>query len=65
MTCIEHYFENLLFNGQDTNGNPNKNALSPEVQEAIEICAQYITYTTFYGREDFLKYIERRRNSDG
>jgi len=30
--------------GSDIKGEPNKNALSKEVQEAIEICADYIKY---------------------
>ena len=44
MSPIEHYFENLLDIGSDIKGEPNKNALSKEVQEAIEICADYIKY---------------------
>ena len=47
MSPIEHYFENLLDIGSDIKGEPNKNALSKEVQEAIEICADYIKYTQF------------------
>ena len=56
MTAQEHYFENLLYHGKDVNGEYNKNALSKEVQEAIEICADYVIYTTFNGRDDFKKY---------
>ena len=56
MTTQEHYFENLLYHGKDTNGEYNKNALSKEVQEAIEICADYVIYTMFNGRDDFKKY---------
>jgi hypothetical protein len=44
MSPIEHYFENLLDMGSDIKGEPNKNALPKEVQEAIEICADYIKY---------------------
>ncbi|MBP3889356.1 MAG: hypothetical protein J6F30_17160 [Cellulosilyticum sp.] len=44
MSPIEHYFENLLTMGSDIKGEPNKNALSREVQEAIEICADYVKY---------------------
>lgn len=44
MSPIEHYFENLLDMGSDIKGEPNKNALSKEVQEAVEICADYIKY---------------------
>ena len=42
MSPIEHYFENLLTMGSDVKGEPNKSALSKEVQEAIEICATYV-----------------------
>ena len=42
MDHIDHYFENLLLFGKDIEGNPNKNALSEEVQKAVEICAFYI-----------------------
>ena len=44
MSPIEHYFENLLNMDSDIKGEPNKNVLSKEVQEAIEICAAYIKY---------------------
>ena len=44
MSPIEHYFENLLTMGSDIKGEPNKNALSREVQEAVEICADYVKY---------------------
>lgn len=44
MSPIEHYFENLLTIGSDIKGEPNKNVLSKEVQEAIEICASYIKF---------------------
>ena len=45
MSNVEHYFENLIFHGHDINGEPNKNSLSKEVQEAVEECAQYILYS--------------------
>lgn len=48
MSPIEHYFENLLDMGSDIKGEPNKNALSKEVQEAIEICADYIKHNQLY-----------------
>ena len=44
MNPIEHYFENLLDMGSDIKGEPNKNALSKEVQRAVEICADYVKY---------------------
>ena len=54
MTCEEHYFENLLFRGRDIKGEPNKKFLSKEVQKAIETCANYVLYTLYLNREDFL-----------
>ena len=57
MSCEEHYFENLLFYGEDCKTNCNKNALSPEVQQAIETCADYVLYTIFMTRENFLAYV--------
>lgn len=60
MSNLEHYFENLLYHGEDCSGEPNKNALTKEEQEAVEACAQYILYVTFYGREDFLNYVKSR-----
>lgn len=48
MSPIEHYFENLLTMDSDIKGEPNKNALSREVQEAVEICADYIKHNQLY-----------------
>lgn len=48
MSPAEHYFENLLLYGEDINGEPNKNKLSKEVQEIIEMCANYILDDTDY-----------------
>lgn len=64
MSRQEHYFENLLFNGKDVKGEPNKNALSEEVQEAIEICADYVLYSLFYGREDFESSYKKKKSSN-
>ena len=47
MSPIEHYFENLLIIGSDIKGEPNKNALSKEVQEAVEMCAYYIQHNHY------------------
>jgi hypothetical protein len=57
MSNLEHYFENLLFHGEDCKGEPNKRALSSQEQRAVEICADYIIYTTFGNRDEFLKYV--------
>ena len=51
MSNVEHYFENLLFHGHDIKGEPNKNALSKEVQDAVEQCVNYIKYT-YYRRDE-------------
>ena len=42
MSEVEHYFENLIFDGEDVKSNCNKDYLSKEVQEAVEECAAYI-----------------------
>ena len=57
MTCLEHYFENLLFEGKDVKDNCNKNELSEEQQEAVEMCAQYVLYSLFCNRQDFYDFI--------
>lgn len=58
MSNLEHYFENLLYMGKDVTGNWNKDALTLEQQEAVEICYQYIKYTMFCG-EDIVAIRER------
>lgn len=45
MTSLEHYFENLLYRGADVNGDVNKNALTADEQNAVEVCADYVKYT--------------------
>lgn len=59
MTCLEHYFENLLFRGCDIKGEPNKKALSKIEQEAVEQCAIYVIYSLFGNRELFLEWHEK------
>ena len=58
MSNLEHYFENLLFNGEDCRGDVNKNTLTKEEQEAVEICAQYVIWSIFDGREEFKNFIK-------
>jgi hypothetical protein len=60
MSCAEHYFENLLFDGQDIKGNLNKNELSEETEEAVRTCACYVIYTLFEGEEDFRNYLKEK-----
>lgn len=57
MSNLEHYFENLLFDGQDVPDNCNKNSLSEEQQSAVEECANYIVYGLFGNRELFLRWL--------
>lgn len=59
MSDLEHYFENLLLNGQDVAGDLNKNALSQEQQEAVEVCVSYVLYSIFNGRDDLLSYMKK------
>lgn len=59
MSNLEHYFENLLFDGCDCKGEPNKKALTKSEQEAVEICADYVIYSLFMNREEFLKFARR------
>ena len=59
MSNLEHYFENLLFDGEDCRGDVNKNSLTKEEQEAVEICAQYVIWSIFNGRDDFKGFIRQ------
>ena len=58
MSNEEHYFENLIFLGKDCNGEPNKSALSKEVQEAIEICYYYLKTNAFHITDKLCKDLE-------
>ena len=59
MSCAEHYFENLIHNGNDNcANNMNKDALSDEVRETIEMCYWYICNKLFYGRDDLDDYLK-------
>ena len=58
MSNLEHYFENLLFDGEDVYGDANKNTLTKEEQKAVEICAQYVLYSLFNGPEDLKSFKE-------
>ena len=64
MSNLEHYFENLLFHGEDVRGNVNKLALTPDEQQAVEVCAAYVTYTVFNGPEQLRKFLECYDESD-
>ena len=60
MSNLEHYFENLLFEGQDIKGDLNKNTLSKEQQDAVWECANYVLFSLFPNRETFLRWIKER-----
>lgn len=61
MSNLEHYFENLLYYGKDIYNGLNKQSLTPDEQNAVEVCAQYVIYTLFDNREAFEKFIDERR----
>jgi hypothetical protein len=56
MSNLEHYFENLIFDGHDTKNECNKNSLTKEQQEVVEICADYVIYTLFGNRDIFKEW---------
>ena len=56
MSNLEHYFENLLFEGCDCGGEPNKKSLTRSEQKAVETCANYVIYSLFCNRDLFLKW---------
>ncbi len=62
MTCLEHYFENLLLHGEDVANNVNRNALTEDEREAVEYCAQYVIYVLFGNREAFAEWLERKND---
>ena len=57
MSNLEHYFENLLYEGLDYEDEINKSQLTAEQIDAVETCATYITYTFFCGKDELKKYI--------
>lgn len=59
MSNLEHYFENLLFQGCDVADDVNKNKLSKEQQEAVEECVNYVLCNIFTGRDDFREYMHK------
>ena len=59
MSNLEHYFENLLYYGEDIKGEANKNALTEEQQKSVEQCAQYVIYSLFGTRDRFDEWKNR------
>lgn len=64
MSNLEHYFENLLYNGQDVKGDFNKNTLTEAEQAAVWICVNYVLYDIFLNRDDFLQFVNGDTNAD-
>ena len=59
MSSAEHYFENLIHCGKDPlPDEPNKNALSDEVRETIEMCYWYVCNRLFIDRDDLDEYLK-------
>ena len=57
MSNLEHYFENLLFNGLEYGEtDPNRESLTKEQIEAVETCAVYVLYSLFYSHSRFLEF---------
>ena len=61
MSNLEHYFENLLFSGKDVNSDLNKNSLTKEEQNAVEVCANYVLFTLFCGRDELKEFLNCAR----
>lgn len=60
MNAIEQYFDNLLFEGKDIDGDPNRNALTEEEQHVVQVCAAYILYSIFPNRNFMKMYYEHQ-----
>lgn len=60
MDYIEHYFENLLFNGKDP---INRYYLTDEEAKAVEICARYV-YELFGDTGSLFNFLEGKEVED-
>lgn len=60
MNYIEHYFENLLFNGEDP---INRYYLTDEEAEIVEICVSYI-YELFGNMGNLFDFLESKEVED-
>lgn len=59
MSREEHYFENLIYNGSDEcAGNANRDTISDEARETIEMCYAYIVFNIFSCRENLDEFLE-------
>ena len=62
MSREEHYFENLIHCGSDECArNCNRDTISKEAKDIIEMCYTYICYELFAGREDLDEYLKERQ----
>ncbi len=59
MSNVEHYFENMLFEGHDE---VNKKTMTPKEIDAVDTCVDYILHTIFSGRDDFKSFVRLREN---
>ena len=59
MSREEHYFENLIHTGSDEcAGNANRDTISDEIRETIEMCYWYVCNRLFINRDDLDEFLE-------
>jgi hypothetical protein len=59
MSREEHYFENLIKDGNDDGAcNQNRDTISPEVREVIEMCYEYVVRNIFKSRKNLDNFFE-------
>lgn len=65
MSREEHYFENLVNTGSDEcTGNANRDTISDETREIIEMCYDYIIRNVFHGREELEMHMKEREDEE-
>ncbi len=60
MSNLEHYFENLLFYGEDVKDECNKKSLTEQERAVVEQCANYVVYALFSNRDEFIRWFEHK-----
>ena len=59
MSREEHYFENLIHTGSDECAdNANRDTISDETRETIEMCYDYIIRNVFHNRKELEIYLK-------
>lgn len=59
MSREEHYFENLIYTGSDEcASNANRDTISDEARETIEMCYEYVIRNVFHGRDELDMYLK-------